>query len=478
MPGDAIRVSSMTASTALAAPIEQAYRYAAPSSLVETPSGHRLALATSGGPVPNPRLFQGLVRHPEVVGDALLAVAAVARTRFHTPPAMVARIILAADPIVTCAEQRIRFESLSACCSVYARLDLTEGATDGQVLGHGTTNVDFGVEMRAALAGVDAARPMSLEIGLDEVEVRSGGDHAVERRVPLPPRWIRGLTELAAIQDGMRAWATLSRADALRLIRVLGHRAGDREAWLVPAGRGVRVAHHPAKGAIRVGGPQRVRVLERVARHLTGLRIHSAGDGSTAWRCDLRDGRVTLVLSPDPWRGLSGEGRMLSSLAASPSRAALAAVRAQLRWQAIVTVEGMSEATGLEPGDARAALAALAASGSLGVDLDDGGYFHRELPFDLAAVDRRQPRLRDARRLVAEGKVRIERSSDEELVAWVTGSGGVDHRVRLGSSGSTCTCPWYGRHRGERGPCKHVLAVELTTMATDQADEADVVALA
>jgi hypothetical protein len=283
---------------------------------------------------------------------------------------------------------------------------------------------------------------------------------------------------VAAIQDGMRAWRTVSRSDALALLRALGRRAGDREAWLAPTGRGVRVAHHPAAGAIRVGSPQRVRVLERVARHLTGLRIHAADDGNTAWQCDLRDGRLTLVLSPDAWRGLSGEGRLLPVLASSPDRAALAAVRAQLRWQAVLTAAGVSAATGLDASAARVALATLAASGLLGVDLDEGGYFHRELPFDLAASERRQPRLREARRLVAQGMVRVERSTDEELVAWVAGGGGVEHRVRIRPSGSTCTCPWYGRHQGARGPCKHVLAAELTMLTSDEVEGADGVALA
>ncbi|WP_460917139.1 SWIM zinc finger family protein [Plantactinospora veratri] len=25
----------------------------------------------------------------------------------------------------------------------------------------------------------------------------------------------------------------------------------------------------------------------------------------------------------------------------------------------------------------------------------------------------------------------------------------------------TCSCPWWARHRGERGPCKHALAVSM-----------------
>jgi len=35
------------------------------------------------------------------------------------------------------------------------------------------------------------------------------------------------------------------------------------------------------------------------------------------------------------------------------------------------------------------------------------------------------------------------------------------HRVTFGSPDDTCTCPWWGKHRGTRGPCKHVLAARL-----------------
>jgi len=35
------------------------------------------------------------------------------------------------------------------------------------------------------------------------------------------------------------------------------------------------------------------------------------------------------------------------------------------------------------------------------------------------------------------------------------------HRVTFASPDDTCTCPWWGKHRGTRGPCKHVLAARL-----------------
>ena len=37
----------------------------------------------------------------------------------------------------------------------------------------------------------------------------------------------------------------------------------------------------------------------------------------------------------------------------------------------------------------------------------------------------------------------------------------VEHRVRISDEDAKCSCPWYAKHQGERGPCKHVLAVQI-----------------
>jgi predicted nucleic acid-binding Zn finger protein len=39
-------------------------------------------------------------------------------------------------------------------------------------------------------------------------------------------------------------------------------------------------------------------------------------------------------------------------------------------------------------------------------------------------------------------------------------SAGVSYRVRELDGLMRCTCPWFARHQGERGPCKHVLAAQ------------------
>ncbi|MFC7110966.1 hypothetical protein ACFQQB_67560 [Nonomuraea rubra] len=76
---------------------------------------------------------------------SLLGVADVALARYHQPQSRPGWV---RDPVVTCNGDRLRFESFSACGGVYARLDLLNGALDGEVFDRGTTNVDVNAPLR------------------------------------------------------------------------------------------------------------------------------------------------------------------------------------------------------------------------------------------------------------------------------------------------------------------------------------------
>jgi len=65
------------------------------------------------------------------------------------------------------------------------------------------------------------------------------------------------------------------------------------------------------------------------------------------------------------------------------------------------------------------------------------------------------PRLLDARELIKDGAVRLVRTEPFEATV---ASGGVEHRVREVDGELRCTCPWFAKHQGSRGPCKHALA--------------------
>lgn len=441
--------------------VEHIYRYGTPSRADNRPGGVDLRLATSGREGPGPVYFRGRLARPVRAADLLRGVVEIVRSRFYVPPSVVSRILAQADPVVTCGDEVIRFEGFSACCGAYARADFLPPAFDGDRIERGTTNVDFGAPMRAALARVRDGDDVGLAIGVGSVELARGGETVEERKVPLPLRWLAGFVEVQAYQARMSPRMVLPAALAARFLRSLPRGSGTGTAWIVPAGRGVRLSQMKAPGAVRVGGVGRLRVLEPIVRHARSLRIHADDpSGATAWELVMDEARFHLVLSPEVARGFSGEGQVLDALVRSRWLDALPKLRAALRWESRIDPDAIAERAGLDRVDVLGALAGLGSRGLVGFDLAEGAYFHRELPFDLQQVEALHPRLRSARKLAEGGGVRFTRRERAEVEAFVKGTR-AEHRVRILGKEATCTCPWQARHLGERGPCKHVLAVRI-----------------
>lgn len=451
-----------------AAVLEQGYTYLRPSAVRVVDGAADLVLSTSGGrssagPVAHPVFFDGLLRHPEQAAAALLAVARVARTRFWTPPGMLAAILRAADPVVTSNGDRLRFESFSACCGVHARFDALPGSLDGRMLGTGTTNVDFNAPMRDALARVGGGQQLHLQVG-EDVVVRTSEAEVVEEKVPLPERWLRGFAEVqlasAATEPAFEVGATQAR----RLFRDLPTSSGRAPVWVVPAGGGLRLTTRPTPEGVPLGGAHRLAPLGPLLRFARTLRAHTGGHdprgAASVWELELEDARLVLTLSPAPNRGFSGEGRVLWDLASEGAARDADLVSALLAFEPRIDVDRLAVDAAISPDRVRRALGWLAAAGRVGHDVAEGAYFHRELPYDADRLVAQHPRLRDAAGLVADGAVRLD--GDRALVH----SGGSDHVVSRTVEGDRCTCPWWARHGGSRGPCKHVLAVQLATSAT------------
>ncbi|MEM9247944.1 MAG: SWIM zinc finger family protein [Pseudomonadota bacterium] len=441
------------------AAFDQTYRYAGSSALRPSAAGQSLRLvsdqsAQTDGPA---HFLSARALAPDVTAKGLRAVSEVVGARFYTPPSMVARLLREADPVATVSPGAVRFEGFSACCSVYARMDLGDDALDTTTRRNGTTNVDFGPELRAALAGVGPETELELGIGADAVDVTRDGARVVERKVPLPLRWVKGFGQVQVALAGMAPVFTLSRLRAQRFLRALPRGASDHAQWVALApGGAARLSTRPATGAVPLRGGHRLRVLEPMVARAEALEVHhDPGTQATAWSLVFGAQRFTLVLNAEPWRGFSGDGGLLSNLATSDG-AATATVRAWLNWQERIDPEGLCGATALEPGEVQSALAELAALGLVGYDLGQGGYFHRVLPFDAEQIAALNPRLDAARALVAAGKVTLD--GTEATVE----SDDVVHRVRPAGDGWSCTCPWYAKTAGGRGSCKHILAVEIT----------------
>ncbi|MEV0783975.1 SWIM zinc finger family protein [Streptomyces sp. NPDC050423] len=441
----------------------QALAYSRPSLLQSSQAGQLLGLETAGGLTPrgaepHPRFFEGFLTSPQVAARGLLAVADVAAARYYQ------RTLLSSlDPVVTGNGDRLRFESFSGCCGVYARLDVLREGLDGARTGHGTTNVDVNNPLREALSRIAGDDPLHLRVGPQEMAVTTLQGPVVEKKVPLPDRWLRGFAEAQVASAAFDLRAELPAAEAVRFLRSLPRSSGNASRgaqWVLPAGKTLRPTTRPTAGAVCLPGPQRLVALQRVLRHATALRVYGpVADGAvaaSAWEVVLPGMRLTLTLSPEASRGFSGEGGVLEALATDDAAADAELISVLLAWEPRIEPADLAEQSGLPVERVRAALVRLGTAGRVGYDLADAAYFHRELPYDADRAERHNPRLVAARQLAESGSVVL----DGDLAAVVSG----DHRYQvLEKAGAlSCTCQWWADYRGRRGPCKHALAVRMT----------------
>ncbi|TDQ53024.1 SWIM zinc finger family protein [Actinorugispora endophytica] len=448
-----------------------AYSYLRPSAVHVDGARTGLSLETSVGLTPegtraHPRFFTGFLTEPQAAAAALLGVADVAAARYYQRVESYVR-----DPVVTGNGDRIRFESFSDCCGVYARLDVLGDGLDGDEIGHGTTNVDVNNPLREALSRIGGSDPLHLEVGPDELTVTTFDGPVVEKKVPLPARWLRGFAETQVIASAFDLRAEIPANEAVRFLRSLPRGNTRTVMWVVPAGRTLRPTSRPVPGAVCLPGPERLAALRRVLRHALALRVYgppaatAGASAASAWEVVLPGMRLTLTLSPDASRGFSGEGAVLDALATGEAAEDAEMVAVLLAWEPRVDVADLARQAGLTPERVRAALTLLGTAGRIGYDTAEAAYFHRELPYDAGRAEKDNPRLRAARALVEAGAVRLE----GDLATVVVDDH--SHRVRVADGVLTCTCQWWAKYRGGRGPCKHALAVRIVRSAAEAAPE-------
>lgn len=293
--------------------MQYAYRYASPSLLTEE-GGPRLTLATAAtAGTRHPYFFEGRLTRPRLVADLLTAVHSIVAARFFTPANSVAKAITLADPVVTSGGGLLRFEGFSSCCSAYVRADLLPGSYRGDIVGKGTTNVDFNEPMRAALARVRDDTGLGFSVGRNEFRLRSSGAEVIERKVDLPTRWIRGMLEVQSYQSGMSRLFEVPAVEALRFFRTLPKASTSKTPlWIARGPNGLFATTRPVGQAVRVTDSSRLRVLHALLPFARALTVYADdSQQANAWVVDFGEARLTLALSAEVWRGFSGEGQAL-----------------------------------------------------------------------------------------------------------------------------------------------------------------------
>ena len=441
----------------MAAAAEIIYRYPFASSLEEEAGKPRLRLAASLEKEDAPHFFDGRLVAPRAFGDLMLVLSNVVRANFFRPltPAML-------DPVITASNSKLRFEGFSGCCGAYVMAAIPAAAIDGRFIRRGTTNVDFNDPMRAALTRLNDRQATQLSVGSEAMSLASGASKIVEKKVKLPSRWIRGFCESHIYQGRLEPYAELTGMQARQLLQLTPRSPARRPLYLQTRSDGARWSTVDSGGGIRVGGAHRLSIIEPLTRQASSLRIWVDRDSSvSAWIVDNPSGSLMLMLSPDLDRGFSGEGQALEGLSSADCRVHLPAIRAQLKWQDTLSTSELAQAASIENTSAEKSLSVLGTQGVVGFDLSDQAYFHRELPFAIDAIEKYQGRLEGARELAAKTAVTAVPGSGPNQVFEVVSEDSTYKVTLIAGDDWRCTCPWYGKHKGQRGPCKHLLAVRL-----------------
>lgn len=402
-----------------------------------------------------PCFFWGSITEPLLTSKCLLTLSKVVQSSFGPIPASLR------DPIVSAGTNQIRFEGFSSCNGVYARVDLLEEAVDGEFIASGTTNVDFNQPMLNALNAVKKTEKMVLGVGSKEVAISTDKTKVIEKKVTLPARWIKGLTAVQLYLAGMEEVYVLNKVQTVQLIQSIPK--GNVKGAFYLSQRGPRFVFSPiaTAGAVRIGGVQRLRLLEGILPYVDRLAVYQEKGGeSCAFIADFGKIRLSLALSPADYRGFSGEGNVLENMVQAVPDEWVYAVNGLLKSNELFDPTLLAIEHDVDFGAMDTLTGSLSSIGLLGYDLHDQQHYYRRLPFKMERILTLNPRLKNAQKLLASSAVQFVKNTGDYVEARVEGSG-VQHTVLLLGSKEQCTCDWYTNHQGKRGLCKHVLAVKM-----------------
>lgn len=244
--------------------------------------------------------FQGKLSEPYEVARCLISLSSVVKANFITPPRNFT------DPIVSVGNEIIRFEGFSQCAGVYARVDVKESEQKEAFMASGTTNVDFNQEMITALAKVTRNSKLELRVGSKELELTSQENKVLEKKVPLPTKWIKGLSTVQDILAHSLPFDTLSRLEAIQLFRSIPKGEIKSDYYLIK--RGKRYSFSPMKqdNSVFIGGLHRLSLLQTLLPLVSHITIfHHAKTSS--WQFHIKNIIFTLSISAHSYRGFSGE---------------------------------------------------------------------------------------------------------------------------------------------------------------------------
>ncbi|WP_017496079.1 SWIM zinc finger family protein [Flavobacterium sp. WG21] len=402
-----------------------------------------------------PCFFWGSLTDPYVTAKCWSTIAKVVRSSFGpVPPSL-------RDPIVSAGSERLRFEGFSSCNGVYVRLDMKPEAIDGEFIANGTTNVDFNDPMLNALNAIQKNEKVTLAVGQQDVQVITSKTKVVEKKVTLPMRWIKGLTSVQLYLADMDLKFELNKIQTIQLFQSLPKGSVKGDFFITKRAGKFMFSTLATSDSVRIGGVQRLRLLEGILAIVDKIFIYESDDKQTcAIVCEFGKMQLLMAFSPDSYRGFSGEGNVLETMTENLPMEWVYGLNSLLKSNETFDPTMLSIENDIDFGTMDNLTSNLSSMGLLGYDLSEKAHFYRRLPFKTERILSLNPRLKNAKKLIDKEEVEITERRADYIEAKVKGSG-VVHKVIIDNISQKCTCDWFTAYQGKRGICKHILAVKM-----------------
>ena len=429
------------------------------------------------------------------------------------------------DPVVSVHPDAVVFEVFSQDESSYGRVTVPTENLD--VFGEtvwGTTNVDYSRTLADEIRRVRSYRPAYLSVAAEGVTVATGAGERVEKKIDLPPTWVRGFLQVqsASVYPGVDV--VLSPTTVAAVFEVLqrkrekeGPRSlrfkltpGEKPVIVCePWGVEIKESTHVYEGEaqeVRLWGRRRLLTMADLMPYADEVRVRMLGTGMPSyWSVSMQGHRFDLGVSGWTKNDWSSAARFdLLAATASASEGDVAQARAVLEKRLHLSPEELASNSDLPRETATAALQELCRQGMAMFDLVTGQYRWRQLlPFPVPPPDEADQRSSLAARIVATGGVTFRKPggddeddenaffgapTDEKTTRFqATVRGGETRRERkfevtldLDTDGrvrfASCDCSWHKRNKLRQGPCAHILAA--AALASKEAIKAKAVTAA
>ena len=402
-----------------------------------------------------PCFFWGSLTDPYVTAKCWTTIAKVVRSSFGPiPPSL-------RDPIVSAGSERLRFEGFSSCNGLYVRLDMKPEAIDGEFIANGTTNVDFNDPMLNALNAIQKNEKVTLAVGQQDVQVITSKAKVTEKKVTLPMRWIKGLTSVQLYLADMDIKFELNKIQTIQLFQSLPKGTVKGDFFITKRAGKFMFSTLATADSVRIGGVQRLRLLEGILAIVDKIFIYESADKQTcAIVAEFGKMQLLMAFSPDSYRGFSGEGNVLDTMTENLPIEWVYGLNSLLKSNETFDPTMLSIENDIDFGTMDNLTSNLSSMGLLGYDLSEKAHFYRRLPFKTERILSLNPRLKNAKKLLANEDIEIVERRADYIEAKVKGSG-VVHKVIIDHNSQRCTCDWFTAYQGKRGICKHILGVKM-----------------